>query len=216
MDSKIEVLSAEVEALNMVDETFGELGMDLIHQILDVSVWKGLKGFICCDRKKIPVSDITTVEVAKWAVENGLSITANNREVVADILVGMGSVEVLEYFLDKGLAVSLIVKTVFCGSSTREGNMKNIDCGDGAVKTIQWLYEKGLLFRGPLITWSDESDVCHKAVINGRVAVLVWAAIINGFHYKQETAWEAWKMSQDPDMQDVGKYLYDHCEERLL
>ena len=185
MGSEIEVLSGEVEKLNIENQTPGKWLDEVIDKCIDASVWKPLKEVILDDSKPFPVSGIRSVEIAEWAVANGLPLGGR----VAKILVRNGVIEVVEYLCSKGLEWSSVVLAAF---ET-----------EGSIETVRWLHRNGHWMQSGF--FSNDLDVCAKAVHYNRVDIFKWA-VNEGFKYTWGTRFHAC-MSNDPVMRDFGNSL---------
>jgi hypothetical protein len=193
MDSQIEAMSAAVETLNIADDTVGEWPMEVIEKCIDASIWKDFKDIIFGSKRLPKVSEIKTIEIAQWAVENGLELELRGFGKDADlvsILVEKGYVDVLEYLYSKGLiGVHIIVIIAFKT--------------EGSMEIIKWLHATGMMWK----YFSDQSEVYHTAIRLWRVDICKWA-----FSEKILYSWETYQMARScplPKIREWGMSLPD-------
>ena len=185
MGSEIEVLSGEVEKLNIEYETPGKWPDEVIDKCIDASVWKPFKGSILGNSKTIVMAGISTVEIAEWAISKGMPLGLK----VARIMVQKGYTEVLEYLCSKGLDSFWVVFATFHEQ--------------GSMETVLWLHGNGLFLSSGF--FASDVDVCSKAVHYNRVDILEWA-VKQGCKYTWGTRFHAC-MSPDPKMREFGNSL---------
>ncbi len=172
-------MSAYGKKLNSVDDVLRKLPTEVIELCIDASVWKPFKGAILGNANTVPVSGITTVEIAEWAVANGLPLDAR----VSAVMIREGHNEVLEFLCSRGLNWYGVVWMAF--------EKKNF-------RMFQWLYYNGHLFKGGFL--NDEFDVCQRAVDFDRVDICNWA-IQEGFKCNFDTFCTALD-SPNPEIRD--------------